>query len=282
MYRTIEAAFWTDRTVKRTLTPNEKFVYVYLRTNSHTHASGLYYLPFLLAQDETGLSAPALRSARSGLEEKGLCKFDEANELVWVRPMFETQGYGRKKLMVSAAHHIQNDIRNSFLVNGFLEQYPLVREHLKAVSADTIPNFAIPEQSTREQVPEQNTDSDAQKRTGTPDPAYEFFAEGHRKKFGFGYQHKKADFIQLAELRKAFGLGGKETPGQWDKACGNYFESVLSKVSMADLCIRYAIFLASPIDRYSKPINTGETNGTRVANRNGSQLSKAPGYVPKQ
>lgn len=105
------------------------------------------------------------------------------------------------------------------------------------------------------------------------DLAYEHFAEGHRKKHGFEYQPKKADFVQLTILRRAFGLEGKETPGKWEIACSNYWESVVRKVSLADLCARYAVFVDSALDRFGGPVAV-EVNGlTRVGENKDTQAA---------
>lgn len=137
MYRTIDASLWTDQKIRK-LKPIDRLVFLYLITNPHTHVSGLYYLPNLIAQHETGLSANQLKSAENTLSEMGFCQFDPANELVWVLKMFRYQGKGKKNTL-SAAHHIQKDIHNSFLINRFLRAYPEVREAIKI----PYPDFAV-------------------------------------------------------------------------------------------------------------------------------------------
>jgi len=150
MYRTVDAAFWTDPKVRK-LTPEGRLLFLYLITNPHTHVSGLYYLPTLIVQHETGLSARALDTLSHTLSRVGIALFDPPNELVWVVKMMRFQGKGEKNTL-SAAHHISKDIHNSFLIREFLKAYPEVEPLLKnrvsvgyAVGATPDSPFLIPE-----------------------------------------------------------------------------------------------------------------------------------------
>lgn len=129
MYRTIDASFWTDSKVRK-LAVADRLLFLYLITNPHTHVSGLYYLPDLIAQHETGLSAKQLQASKDTLSKNGIALFDPANELVWVVKMFRFQGSGMKNTL-SAAHHISKDIHNSLLISEFLKAYPEVEPHVK-------------------------------------------------------------------------------------------------------------------------------------------------------
>ncbi len=152
MYRTIDASFWTDPKVRK-LSPNGRYLLLYFITNPHTHVSGIYYIPDLIAQHETGLSSAQLKAASDTLSILGFCRFDRTNELVWVVKMFRFQGNGQKNTL-SAAHHLSKDVHNSFLISEFLQVYPEVAEHVKipypeiAVGATPIPHspFPIPKQ----------------------------------------------------------------------------------------------------------------------------------------
>lgn len=86
------------------------------------------------------------------------------------------------------------------------------------------------------------------------DNAYQIFADEHLQKTGAAYLNSRGDFVQLARLRKANSLGSEDTPDGWQIAAVNYFESPISKPTMADLCTRFAVFKISPVDSYGKPI----------------------------
>lgn len=106
----------------------------------------------------------------------------------------------------------------------------------------------------------------AEKRAGSPDAAADLFAAKHLELTGVPYVFLKADFVHLAKLRTAYGIGGKETPPGWDHAVWNYFASALGKNTLADLAVRYSVFHNSPVDGYNKPINhqhRGNGNGSK-------------------
>ncbi len=131
MYRTIDAAFWTDPKVRK-LSHNGRYLLLYLVTNPHTHVSGLYYLPRSFIQHETGLSIHSLDTLCDTLSSLRLAVFDTPNELVWVVNMFRYQGSGERN-MLSAAHHIHKDSHNSFLIEQFIEKYPEVKKALARI-----------------------------------------------------------------------------------------------------------------------------------------------------
>ena len=62
-YRQVETAFWTDSFVLK-LTPEEKYYYLFLLTNPHTTQCGIYELPEMMAQVETGYNRETLIKLR--------------------------------------------------------------------------------------------------------------------------------------------------------------------------------------------------------------------------
>jgi len=104
------------------------------------------------------------------------------------------------------------------------------------------------------------------KRAERPqDEAVNYFASQHLKFTAVPYVAKDGDFVQLVSLRKAYGIGTRDTPPGWVPAVENYFRSSLGKNSIADLVVRYSVFHNSPVDGFNKPINhqnRGNGNGT--------------------
>ncbi len=184
MYRTIDASFWTDQKVRK-LTPLDRLLFLYLITNPHTHVSGLYYLPSLIAQHETGLSAKQLDTLSHTLSSAGIVLFDQVNELVWVVKMFRFQGKGQKNTL-SAARHIENDVHNSYLINEFLKAYPEVAPHVKNRVSHTLSEFGTPHSpfpipQQEQENGERRTDGDM--RASAPQPP-----TAERKSYGeFGW-----------------------------------------------------------------------------------------------
>lgn len=132
MYRTIDAAFWTDPKVRR-LSSDARLLFLYLITNPHTHVSGIYYLSRGTIAHETGLTAKAVNTLSDTLSSAGFCGFDAESEVVWVKKMMKYQGRGEKNVR-SAAHHIVEDLHHSTLIADFLDAYPEV----KAIVGDRV------------------------------------------------------------------------------------------------------------------------------------------------
>lgn len=100
-----------------------------------------------------------------------------------------------------------------------------------------------------------------------PDLAYEFFREKFEKaRAPAKYRPTKADFVQLAGLRKDYRVPHRGLPEGWEAAVRAYLESVLSKYTLADLCSRYDVFLCGSVDRFGKPIEVND--GKREKNSN--------------
>lgn len=56
LYRTIQVSFWTDPKVSDNFTPEDKYFYLYLLTNTHTNLCGCYEVSVRQMSNETGYS----------------------------------------------------------------------------------------------------------------------------------------------------------------------------------------------------------------------------------
>ncbi len=121
-------------------------------------------------------------------------------------------------------------------------------------------------------VPESNTENNSspivspptEKLGGHHDAAGEHFRSRCLELTGAPYVFARQDFVQLATLRKGFGISSGADPPGWEDAVTNYFASPLGQISLADLANpkRYAIFKNSALDEFKKPINhRGNGNG---------------------
>jgi hypothetical protein len=107
------------------------------------------------------------------------------------------------------------------------------------------------------------------------DEAFETFCSEFVENREIPYRAGTGDHVQLAALRKQLGIGSRETPERWTDAVRNYFKSPLSKYTMADLCVRFDVFLQGSLDRFGKPANCGD--GPRARNPHDS----GPDYHPR-
>ena len=127
MYRTIDAAFWSDPAISG-LKPNAKLLALYLVTNPHSHVGGIYYLPKSAIEEETGLAGRTLDTLCDTLSSAGFARFDKKTRVVWVRNMFRYQGRGQKKER-SVAKHLAS-LHKSSLIHDFLKAYPSVEQYV--------------------------------------------------------------------------------------------------------------------------------------------------------
>lgn len=130
---------------------------------------------------------------------------------------------------------------------------------------------SFPDSSNTEKSPNPIVSPPAEKRGGRIDHAAEHFRARCLELTGAPYEFQRQDFVHLASLRKAYPVGASETPPGWDDAVTNYFGSPLSKYTIADLCVRYAVFRNSALDGFNKPIahcNRGNGNGLTKQERN--------------
>ena len=93
MYRTIDTKTWTDKKFKN-LSENSRYLFIYLLTNSHSHMSGIYYLPIPFAEHETGYSTQKIKKCFSELIKSNLIKYDADEEILWVVNMCRYRARG--------------------------------------------------------------------------------------------------------------------------------------------------------------------------------------------
>lgn len=114
-------------------------------------------------------------------------------------------------------------------------------------------------------------ETEKNKKSPTPlhdlrtDSAFALWAEAFSAQhLGTPYQHKKGDFVQLAALRKSFGMKNGDAPPDWNQAIANYLVSPREPHTLAELCVNYATFRTHALDRFNKPVeSTTKTNSVR-------------------
>lgn len=152
MYRAIDARFWTDPKV-RTLSPENKLLFLYLVTSPHAHYSGLYYLSLETISYETGISKKGVTYGIDTLSVGYLVHIDRVSDLIWVVNMFRYQSRS-PKLVANLVKHL-DELHNSPLIPRFLEHYA----DLEIPYEYPIDGVSIQEQE-QEQYQEQNQEQE--------------------------------------------------------------------------------------------------------------------------
>ncbi|HEX7115387.1 MAG TPA: hypothetical protein VF193_09655 [Steroidobacter sp.] len=87
-YRQVHVSFWQDPFVLE-LTPEEKYFYLYLMTNSKTSACGIYELPMKVIELETGYNRETVEKLLTRFVEHGKVIYSNINREIylvnWIR-----------------------------------------------------------------------------------------------------------------------------------------------------------------------------------------------------
>ncbi|ABR48551.1 phage replication protein [Alkaliphilus metalliredigens QYMF] len=88
VYRQIQISFWQDDFILD-LTPEEKYFYIYLMTNSKTSQCGIYELPKKVIEFETGYNRETVEKLINRFIDYGKVLYcDDANEIMilnWIK-----------------------------------------------------------------------------------------------------------------------------------------------------------------------------------------------------
>jgi len=82
-YRQIHIEFWQDGFVLD-LTPEEKYFYLYLMTNSKTSQCGIYELPYRIMETETGYNRETVEKLIRRFEDYGKVRYDESTKEIMI------------------------------------------------------------------------------------------------------------------------------------------------------------------------------------------------------
>lgn len=81
-HRMIRTAFWDDDYIS-SIDPMEKYFFLYLLTNTHTHICGIYQLPKKYMIFDTGLEIKHIENILEKFEKDGKIKYKDG----WVMMM---------------------------------------------------------------------------------------------------------------------------------------------------------------------------------------------------
>ena len=120
MYRQIDCKLWTDPKV-RELNSNGKLLFLYFLTHTHSHFSGIYYIPMTTICHETAIKRDGVEKGIRSLLDVSLTQYDPVNEIVWVCNMLTYNGVS-KNILLGVANHLET-LHNTPLIHDFLKHY---------------------------------------------------------------------------------------------------------------------------------------------------------------
>lgn len=154
VYRQVHVSFWQDSFVLD-LTPEEKYFYVYLMTNSKTSQIGIYELPKRVLELETGYNRETV--------DKLLCRFVEYGKIMYNE---ET----REIMLLNWAKHNWNNspkvVKRVEKELAGVKHIPFVEVYLRTV--DTIKVDTVSIQYTRAMDTKRTNKEKKKKKDNTP------------------------------------------------------------------------------------------------------------------
>ena len=120
VYRHIHIDYWQDGFVLD-LTPEEKYFYIYLMTNSKTSQSGIYELPKRIIETETGYNRETVEKLIDRFEGyKKIVYCDETKE-IFLKNWIKHNKANSPKVKKCIEKELAN-IKSSFLIEMFLDE----------------------------------------------------------------------------------------------------------------------------------------------------------------
>jgi len=115
VYRQIQITYWQDKFVLK-LTPEEKFFYIYLLTNSKTKQCGIYELPIQIICLETGYNRETVVKLIQRFIEHDKIKYDWENEEVFLLNWLKHNPFGGNQNIEKCIKKELLDVHNPSMI----------------------------------------------------------------------------------------------------------------------------------------------------------------------
>lgn len=118
IYRQIHISFWQDNFVL-SLTPEEKFFYLYLMTNSKTSQCGIYELPEKIMILETGYNDETVNKLLNKFIKYGKIEYNKKNKEIFLLNWVKFNGSDSPKIKTRIENELKN-VKTIDFVNKYL------------------------------------------------------------------------------------------------------------------------------------------------------------------
>ncbi len=120
MFTRIEDLFWKDEKLIK-VSPNAKYLFLYLLSNPHRNILGLYYLPKLYIVVDTGLPEETVSKGLEELLRNGLITVDYDSNMVLVNRFMKYNPLENPNQVTNAIKKV-NEIPKTDLINDLIQQ----------------------------------------------------------------------------------------------------------------------------------------------------------------
>lgn len=211
-YRQVQVDFWQDGFVLD-LTPEEKYFYIYLMTNSKTSQCGIYELPKRIIETETGYNRETVDKLLHRFIEYGKIQYDDATKEIFLMNWIKYNAVKSPKVIACIKKELEG-IKNIPYIMEFItlcKQYgygidTLCKQY--GYSTDTLSiDYGEEEEEEREKEKEREEEEEvAKKVAATSLPAKESILQKFVTLRGYGFHHSPKDELAAEEILSA-GVG---------------------------------------------------------------------------
>ncbi len=178
-HRYLNVSFWQDAFVLD-LTPEEKYFYIYLMTNSKTSQIGIYELPSRVIELETGYNRETVEKLLTRFIEYGKIEYNQPTKEIYIRNWAKFNWNNSEKVITRVKADLENvkhqpfaikyvDYVNSLEKNNKVIQYPY--------SIDSLWNKEKEKKEKEKEIKEKENE-----RKVTRPSSFDIFEQG-----GYGY-----------------------------------------------------------------------------------------------
>ncbi|WP_165981165.1 DnaD domain-containing protein [Macrococcoides canis] len=178
-HRYLNVSFWQDAFVLD-LTPEEKYFYIYLMTNSKTSQIGIYELPSRVIELETGYNRETVEKLLTRFIEYGKIEYNQPTKEIYIRNWAKFNWNNSEKVITRVKADLENvkhqpfaikyvDYVNSLEKNNKVIQYPY--------SIDSLWNKEKEKKEKEKEIKEKENE-----RKTTRPSSFDIFEQG-----GYGY-----------------------------------------------------------------------------------------------
>lgn len=120
IFRPIQISYWQDKFVLK-LTPEEKFFYIYLMTNSKTQQCGIYELPIAIISLETGYNSETITKLIKKFAEYKKIKYCFINEEIYLINWTKYNQINNKNTAACVVKELQS-VKNADFISEYLKK----------------------------------------------------------------------------------------------------------------------------------------------------------------
>lgn len=127
IYRPIQISFWQKKFILK-LTPEQKYFYIYLLTNSKTSQCGIYELPIRVIELETGYNHETVTKLLENFIQSRKIKYDYENEEIYILNWLKYNKINNENVSKCVISELK-EVKNDLFKKEFLKNLPIVNEN---------------------------------------------------------------------------------------------------------------------------------------------------------